>query len=86
MEDIIQIILETHNAILQKEGISKKSDLSMELNRENGLNSLTIVLLILEVEERLEVNLDEVLPKIRKASNLQEFAEIVYEVRKKCRL
>lgn len=83
MQRIEEIILQAHNEILQKEGISKKSDLSMELNRENGLNSFALVTLILEVEEKLNINLDDALPQIRKASSLQEFAEIVYEMREK---
>lgn len=58
----------------------KKKTLDIETTRENGINSLSIVSLILDIEDVFEINLDDSLKEIRSAKTLQEIADIVNRV------
>ncbi len=49
----------------------------MDLNRDTGIDSLGIVSLILDIEEKLNIDLDLYLAKIRKCTTIKELAEII---------
>ena len=46
-------------------------------NRESGIDSLGIVTLVLELEERLGIELDSCLADIRKAQTIDDIIKIV---------
>ncbi len=54
--DVEKIVLEVHTQLMQDDGIPKVSCREMCVNRESGIDSLGIVTLVLELEERLELN------------------------------
>lgn len=58
----------------------EKTTLNIETTRENGINSLSIVSLILDIEDVFEINLDDSLKEIRSAKTLKEIADIVDRV------
>ena len=49
----------------------------MCVNRESGIDSLGIVTLVLELEERLGIELDSCLADIRKAQTIDDIIKIV---------
>lgn len=67
--------------VLKEQGVLS-DNVSSEtlLIRENGIDSLGIVSLILEIEEEFEIDLDLYLPEIRKCNTLGELEKIVESV------
>jgi len=54
----------------------------MEFSRENGIDSLGIVSLILDIEEKLDIELDSCLAEIRQCKTLEEMIRTVENVTK----
>ena len=69
--DVEKIVLEVHTQLMQDDGIPKVSC------RESGIDSLGIVTLVLELEERLGIELDSCLADIRKAQTIDDIIKIV---------
>ncbi len=77
MKNVKDVVLQCHNALLKEKGINKISSPDMDMTRENGIDSLGIVSLVLEIEEELGVELDSVLAMIRKSKKIAEFIEVI---------
>lgn len=77
MDSYKKIVLECLQKVLDEKGIKKKAELNMKCNRENGMDSLGIVSLILNIEEEINCDLDNVLANIRRCENVYELVEIV---------
>lgn len=75
--NVEKIVLEVHTKLMQEEGIPKVSNRQMKVNRENGIDSLGIVTMVLEIEEKLEIDLDDCLADIRRAGNIDDIIKIV---------
>lgn len=71
-------VLKAYNKVCRNQ--NEKKTLDIETTRENGINSLSIVSLILDIEDVFEINLDDSLKEIRSAKTLQEIADIVNRV------
>ncbi len=52
-------------------------DLSFEISRNNGFDSLGFVNFVVELEDALNMELDKYLAQIRKANTLQDIVRIV---------
>lgn len=63
--------------IVKKISKNEKISLETKLGREEGIDSLGIVQLIIEVEESFNINCDEYLIDIRNASNIKALCNIV---------
>lgn len=50
-----------------------------ELTRENGIDSLGIVELVMELEEAFKIDLDSELMQIRKCQNISQLTKIIEE-------
>lgn len=77
MQKIKEIILDIHQMILNDRAIKKVSSESMEVNALNGLDSYGLVLFIVELENRLNLELDEILMQIRQAKTVGDIVEVV---------
>ena len=66
-------VLKIYNEVCSNE----KDTLDIKLDRKNGINSLSIVNLILRLEDIFEICLDDVLPEIRSARTLNDISDIV---------
>lgn len=77
--NVEEIVLEVHTKLMQDEGIPKESCREMRVVRESGIDSLGIVTMVLEIEERLGVDLDSCLADIRRARTIDDIIKIVEE-------
>ncbi|MBO4864004.1 MAG: hypothetical protein J5517_06545 [Eubacterium sp.] len=76
-ERITQCVLGAHNRILAEKHIEKESSIDMEIRPRNGITSESIVTLLLDIEDELDIDLDEYLPEIRKCRTIGQLIEIV---------
>lgn len=81
MKNIDEIILPCHTILLKEKGIDKVSNIGMDISRENGIDSLGIVTLILDIEDELGIELDTYLPDIRKSKTINELIEVIKNVK-----
>lgn len=80
MKNIKEIVLKCHNELMEERGLKKDSDISLTMTRENGIDSLGIVTLILELEEELDIELDSYIAEIRNSKTLSELIDIIRKV------
>lgn len=77
--NIEKIVLDVHTKLMGEEGIYKVSNKEMRVGRECGIDSLGIVTMVLEIEERLGVDLDSCLADIRRARTIDDIIKVVEE-------
>lgn len=73
-------VLECCEAVIKE----NKKDIAVNedtlISRENGIDSLGMVTLVIDMEEKFDIDLDEYLSDIRKCKTIGELAEIVAKV------
>jgi acyl carrier protein len=74
---IDEVVLICHQTLLDDKGIKSVSSPDMKMSRANGIDSLGIVTLILDIEEKLAIDLDNYLTDIRNSYYLKELIDIV---------
>lgn len=77
MKIVEEAVLEAHNELLDELGKNERSTPDAKMSRGLGIDSLGIVTLILSVEEKLDITLDEYLADIRSSYYVRDFIEIV---------
>lgn len=77
MNKVEEIVLKCHNDLLAERGINIVSDFNTEMNRENGIDSLGLVSLILQIEDELGMDLDECLADIRNSKTVGEVIQAI---------
>lgn len=77
MKIVEEAVLNAHNKLLDELGKSRRSTPEAKMSRGFGIDSLGIVTLILTVEEKLDITLDDYLAEIRNAYYVQDFIKIV---------
>lgn len=80
MKKVNEIVQGCHQKILDDAGIEAISNLGMRMSRENGIDSLGMVTLVLSVEEELGIELDQHLSKIRNAHYIEDFVNIIENI------
>ena len=80
--EVEEAVINAHNELLEELGIDLISSPEAKICRENGIDSLGIVTLILNIEEKLDIDLEESLKEIRNSSYISELIEIVENVYK----
>lgn len=83
MDNVKEVVLRLHTELMHERGIDKESSPEFEIRPKNGITSESIVIFILDLEEKLDIELDEYLPQIRKAKTIEIFIGIVEEAYKK---
>lgn len=83
MVDVQEVVLRLHNKLMKEEGIEGESSLDMEMRPRNGITSVAIVSLLLDIEEELGIELDDYLIQIRKSNTIGMFIDIVKEAYEK---
>jgi len=70
-------VIASINELLKEEG--KKLDVNMDtpISRETGIDSLGFVSLIIEIEERLDVSLENVIVEIRKCRFVKDLVCVI---------
>lgn len=84
--DVKKVVLDSHTKLMAERNIDKISSPEMEIRPKNGIDSLGIVNMILDIEETLHVELDSFLPRIRKCRTIGQLIEIVEEAVAKKRI
>ncbi|MDP4147671.1 MAG: phosphopantetheine-binding protein [Bacillota bacterium] len=79
MKDIASIVLNAYKKVAEEKGIlnDKEPDLEISLSRENGLDSLGLVSMIVYIEEELDLELDDVLMDIRESSKIKDMVKLI---------
>jgi len=77
MKSVEEIIFRLHNNLMEKQGIHEVSSREIEIRPKNGINSETIVELILDIEDELDIELDNYLAMIRECKTIGLFIDIV---------
>ncbi len=70
-------VLKSIQEVLDEKNIKDTVELSWECTRENGIDSLSIVSIILAIEEELDCELDGALAEIRKSKTIEEIIKAV---------
>lgn len=77
MVNIDEVVMEFHNKLMKEKNINKESCLEMEIRPRNGITSETIVTLLLDIEDSLDIELDDYLVDIRKCKTIGLLIDIV---------
>lgn len=77
MDKIEQVVISCYQEILDEAKIEKTASLDMKASRENGIDSLGSVNLILKIEEELDIDLDDYLKEIRNAESIGAIVSII---------
>lgn len=77
MKNIDEVVKRCYQKVLDDSEIKTAIDLNMRMTRENGIDSLGMVTLILYIEEELGIELDYYLSEIRNAECLRDLINIV---------
>lgn len=83
MKNIQEVVLRLHNQLMIEEKINKESSPEMEMRPRNGITSVSIVSLLLDLEDELDIELDDYLVQIRKCTTLGGFIDIVKDAYEK---
>lgn len=83
MADIQEVVIRLHNKLLKERVGDMESSLEMEMRPRNGITSESIVTLLLDIEDELDIELDDYLAKIRKCKTIGLLADIVKEAYEK---
>lgn len=83
MKDIQKVVIRLHNKLLKEREIDMESSLEMEMRPRNGITSESIVTLLLDIEDELDIELDDYLAQIRKCKTIGLLTDIVKEAYEK---
>lgn len=78
--DIKMIVYDAIYDIMHQEAIFVEIDDETELTREIGIDSMGIVSLILLLEEKMEIELDNYLIDIRKCRRVEELVQMLIRI------
>ena len=79
MGNVAEVVLACHAEILKNSNIDVQPSLDNPFGRESGIDSLGIVNFIMDIEEKLNIDLDDKLSDIRKCKTFRELVEIIEE-------
>lgn len=77
MINVENVVIEVVDRLLKEAGKQVNVNGDLRFLRENGIDSLMLISMILEIEESLEIDLDEYLAELRKSRHLIDFIEVV---------
>ncbi len=83
MDELTEAVLQCCTTVRKENGIAEEPDLSTQLTRENGIDSMGIVNLVIELEEALEIDLDQYLARIRGSRTVSELISVIREAAEK---
>ena len=79
MENLEKKVLEAYNEVIQMHNLEVKADINNLITKENGFDSLTFVDFIIALEEKLDINLDSYIMKIRQSKVVKDIIDIISE-------
>lgn len=77
MTRVEEVVYRVHTEIMKEQGINKESSADLAFARDNGIDSLGIVNMILDIEDELEVELDSCLQEIRKCRTVGDVIKTI---------
>lgn len=77
MDRIEETILRLHTDLMKSMGIVQVSSMDMEIRPQNGITSESIVTLLLDIEDELDVELEAYLADIRKCKTIGLLVDII---------
>ena len=75
-------VFEALNEVIAESDMSITPYDEMELNRENGIDSLGIVSLVVLLEEKLEFDADKYLADIRNCKRVTDLVELMEKIKR----
>ena len=70
-------VIEAHNELLDELGKTRRSTPDAKMSRGFGIDSLGLVTLVIMVEEKLDISLEDYLVDIRSSYYVQDFINAV---------
>lgn len=80
--NIKESVLECCKAVIEENKKEIIVNESTSISRENGIDSLGMVTLVIDMEEKFDIDLDEYLSDIRKCKTIGQLIEVITEVLK----
>lgn len=77
MKNVEQAVLQAHDELLEELGVDRKSKPEAKMSRGYGIDSLGIVTLILNIEEKLDIDLEPYLKEIRDSYYVSDLIAVV---------
>lgn len=77
MKNVTEIVLKIHTELMHDQGIELESSPELEIRPRNGITSATIVSLLIDLEDALNIQLDKYLPEIRVSKTIGDFIKII---------
>lgn len=75
--NVEEAVLTAHTKLMKSKGIERESSRELEIRRRNGIDSMGIVTLILDVEDILELELDGCLGDIRRSKTIGDIIDVI---------
>lgn len=83
MDKVKDVVLKMHTKLMKERNIDRVSSPELEIRPRNGITSESIVMLILDIEDALDIELDGSLAEIRVCKTIGDFIQIVEKVYEK---
>ena len=80
MKSVEEVVFNSLQNILKEKELCIELYKDIDIKRENGIDSLSFVTLILDLEDKLDIELEEQLSLIRESKTIGELISIVEEV------
>lgn len=80
--ELRETVFDVLNEVIAESDVDNTPYDEMELNRENGIDSLGIVSLVVLLEEKLEFDADKYLADIRNCKRVVDLVELVKKIKK----
>lgn len=81
MQEFENIVIKCCQEVVSENRSDIQVDMDTCLTNELGFDSLGIVSLVLLLEEKLEMDLDEYLMEIRNSNNVAQLVQVIYRAR-----
>lgn len=75
--DIKNAVITAFKTVSEEQGIDMEINMDTPLTRDNGIDSLGFVNLIVEIEDNLDITLDNVISKIRKCLRVKDIVNVI---------
>lgn len=77
MTRVEEVVCRVHTKIMREQGSDMESSPDLAFTRDNGIDSLGIVNMILDIEDELNIELDGCLQEIRECHTIADVIKVI---------
>ncbi|MBQ3665173.1 MAG: hypothetical protein II919_03615 [Lachnospiraceae bacterium] len=78
--DIEKIVIESCQEVIREKNKDIQVDANTKISRDSGIDSLGIVSLVILLEEKLNIDLDDYLVEIRECEDVQGLIDVISKI------